>query len=233
MTDQIDLNKFSSFLDTVTKSLSCGKKCQQNQTAETLKDKYMTAESDLVLAEPHYQVAKKNYYTYVVGESGYDEIIEEELILKADVIVKEFKEMYKSDINKIHSELDTYDGILINFRNIADLYETYKKENILLFKQLKEDTNDVLTNDRKTYYEDQEIDNLEFYYFYILIVIYVICVILFAAFSLVYPSQTSIIKRVVLILLFILLPFISTPILGKFIQLIYWLFSLLPKNVYK
>ena len=233
MNNQNDLNKFSSFLDAATKSLSCDKTCQQNKKAKNLKHDLLTAESDLILSEPQYQLAKKNYYTYVVGESGYDEIIEQELNLKADLIVRQFKEMYSSEINKIHTELDTYNGILINFRNIVDLYENYKKENIRLFKQLKEDSNDVLTNDRKTYYEDQVIDDLIFFYYYIFLVIYVITVIMFASFSLLYSSQTSLAKRIALIVLFVLLPFISTPILGKFIQLIYWLFGLLPKNVYK
>jgi hypothetical protein len=123
--------------------------------------------------------------------------------------------------------------LLINFRNVFDLYKKYKTENVSLFKELKNETNDVLTNNRKTYYEDEENENLNKYYYYILLFIYIIVVFCFILFSLIYPSQTSFKARVLLILVFISLPFISPWILGKIIYIVYWLFGLLPKNVYK
>ena len=54
---------------------------------------------------------------------------------------------------------------------------------IELFKQLKEETNDLLTNDRKTYYQDQGIDNLKFYYHYFLLFIYVIVVLIYVVYN--------------------------------------------------
>jgi hypothetical protein len=115
----------------------------------------------------------------------------------------------------------------------VDLYTNYKKENVLLFKKLKDESNDVLTNERKTYYEDQQNDVLNVYYYYFLIVLYYIVVICFFIFSLIYPSSIDWKIRVFLGLLFVILPFISTFIFGKIIQIVYWLYSLLPKNVYK
>lgn len=233
MTNNFDLNKFNSFLNSAAETIACGPKCQQLKKAEQLKDNYLQAESNLTLAEPQFQIAKQNYYTYVSGQAGYNEMMEEEYSQKADMIVEKFKENYGEEITKIKSELATYNGLVINFRNVVDLYKNYKKENILLFKKLKDETNDVLTNERKTFYEDQQIDSLNKYYVYILWTIYVITVICFAIFSLVYPSQTSLLIRIFTLLIFIILPFISTWILGKIIQIIYWLYSLLPKNVYK
>ena len=122
--------------------------------------------------------------------------------------------------------------MLINFKNVAELYLNYKKENVQLVKDLKNETNDVLTNERKTYYEDQKIDGLKGFYYYILLGIYIICLIGFIIFSLMYPSQSSFIKKIVSIIGFIALPFLSTWILEKFIYLIYTLYELLPKNVY-
>lgn len=232
MTNQFDLNKFNSFLNSAAEAISCDSECQSNKAAEELKNKYLTAKTNLNLAEPQFQLARKNFYTYVDGQSGYNEMIEEELTKKANLFVDKFKENYKLEENKIHSQLETYDGLLINFRNIVDLYKQYKIENIKLFKQLKEDTNDILTNERKTYYEDQNNDYLNFYY-YILLVIYCIAVICFCVFSLIYPSTINWKIRAFIALVFVALPFISTWILGKIIQLIYWLFDLLPKNVYR
>lgn len=233
MTNQFDLNKFNSFLDSAAQAISCDSECQRNKRQQELKDKYLTAKTNLTLAEPEFQMAKQNYYTYVSGQSGYNEMIEKELHKKADLFVEKFKENYDLEKNKIKTQLESYHGLLINFRNIVDLYKQYKKENIKLFKQIKEESNDVLTNERKTYYEDQENDYLNLYYYYFLLVIYCIIFICFCIFSVVYPSSVDLKIRVFLGLVFVILPFISTWLLGMIIKLVYWLFDLLPKNVYK
>jgi ABC-type transport system involved in cytochrome bd biosynthesis fused ATPase/permease subunit len=112
------------------------------------------------------------------------------------------------------------------------LFKKDKKENIELYQELKDESNDILTNERKTYYEDQNIDSLKTYYYYFLLVIYIICVICFGVFSLIYPSQTDWKIRLFALIAFIALPFFSTWILGKIIYFIYEAYNLLPKNVY-
>lgn len=233
MTNNFDLNKFNSFLNAASETISCGPDCQQQKKTDELKNKYLTAESNLALAEPLYQIAKQNYYTFISGQSGYDDMMESEYIEKAELIGEKFKESYNEEIAKIKTHLDTYNGLLINFRNVVDLHKQYEKENIQLFKRLKNDANDILTNERKSYYEDQQIETLNSYYRYILWIIYIIAVICFAIFSLIYPSQSSLSFRLFLLVIFIVLPFVSTWILGSTIKLIYWLFGFLPKNVYK
>lgn len=233
MTNNFDLNKFNSFLNSAAETIACGPKCQKQKKADQLKDNYLKAESNLTLAEPQFQIAKQNYYTYVSGQAGYNDMIEHEYTQKADVIAQTFKENFDEEIAKIKSELTTYNGLVINFRNVEDLYKNYKNENVLLFKKLKDESNDVLTNERKTYYEDQQNDVLNLYYYYFLVVLYCIVVISFLIFPLIYPSSVDWKIRVFLGLVFIILPFISTLIFGKIIQLVYWLYSLLPKNVYK
>ena len=232
-TDTTKINNFNSFLDKATKSIFCDSKCQQKKTAEDFKNKYLNSETNLVLAKPQYNLAKKNYYTFISGENGYNEMIENELNTEADNIITKFKQSLNEEIDKIKMQLETYNGILINFNNVEELNYKYKKENILLFNRLKKESNDIFTNDRKTYYEDQEIDLLKNYYSYILIVIYIIVVICFGVFSQIFPSQTTWKIKLGIFIFFIILPFISTLIFGKIIQLLYWIHSLLPKNVYK
>ena len=232
MTNQFDLNKLNSFIESANNIISCDSECQRNKTIQELKNKLETAESNLTLAAPEFEIAKRNYYTYISGQSGYMELIEKELEEKADVFVKLFKDSYETEISKIKTQLDTYNGLLINFRNIVDLYKQYKKENKDLFEELKEETNDILTNDRKTYYENQQIDGLNSTYYYILCVIYYLIVGCFFVFSLIYPSTFNWKVRLFILVIFFILPFISTILLGKIIQLIYWLFGILPKNVY-
>lgn len=232
MSGQFNFNNFNSFLKAASQQIACGTECQQQKQAAQLKTNYLNAQSNLHLAKPQYDIAKKEYYTYVDGQSGYNQMMEQEYTNKSEKISNTFKKKYNDEINKIKSLLKTYKGLWVNLNNIVDLYEQYKSENLYLFKKLKIDSNNILTNERKTYYEDQNIDNLNTFYYYILLVIYVIVVICFIFFSVIYSSQTSWIIRGVYILLFIALPFISTFVLGRLIQLLYWVFGLLPKNVY-
>jgi len=232
MTNNFDLNRFNSFLTSAAKTIACGPECQRNKTAQQLKGKYLAAETNLYLAEPQYEIAKKDYYTFISGITGYDDLTKSENKEKANRLADNIKGKFTDEINKIKSQLDTYNSIFINFSNISDLYKQYKIENEKLFKNFKKQSNDVLTNERKTYYQDQEIGVLNNYYTYILWVIYIIIVICYILFSLIYPTTYTLIKRILILILFIILPFISTWLLGKFIKFIYWLFDLLPKNVY-
>jgi hypothetical protein len=233
MTNNFDLNKLNSFLDKATQAISCDSDCQKKQVQQQLKDKYLNAQSNISLAEPEFELAKRNYYTYVLGQNGYAEMIEDEFKEKANAIVQTLKDNYQTEVEKIKTQLETYDGLLINLQNVEELEKKYKRENKQLYKRLKENTNDILTNERKTYYEDQQNEALDSYYYYIFWTIYIIVVICLIIFTIVQPRQSSWKSKLFLVLIFVVLPFISTWVLGKIIFIAYWLFGLLPKNVYK
>ena len=78
---------------------------------------------------------------------------------------------------------------------------------IYILKQLKDETNDILTNDRKTYYQDQGIDNLNLYYHYFFLLIYIIVVLCYLVYNFMYTSQLSVLVRGIIFVLMILLPF--------------------------
>ena len=227
--NQFDVNTLNSLIDTANNVLACDTECQNSQS---LKTTYLNAKNNLALAEPEYQVAKKNYYVYVDGQSGYNQRMENELNQQASKFVTNFQSSYNKELEKIRVQIMSYDGLLINFRNIVDLYKQYKRENVKLFKDLKENTNDILTNDRKTFYEDQQIDTLNVYYYYFILIIYIAVVICLLVFSLRYHTNYSLKSRGIIFVFFVILPFISTFLLGKIIQFVYFLYSLLPKNVY-
>jgi hypothetical protein len=232
MANQFNLNKFNALMSQASDAILCNSECRQKREAEKLKQNYENAQTNLASASSQVQVAQKNYVTFTQGDIGYNNLIEQQLQEKAQVIVDKFNENFNEEAIKINSQITTYDGLLINFKNVFDLFRKYKRENIKLYKELKEESNDVLTNERKTYYQDQNIDSLKFYYYYFLLSIYVIVVICFAAFSLIYPSQTSWKSKLALLVVFIALPFFSTIILGRIIYLLYTVYDMLPKNVY-
>jgi len=232
MSNQIDMNKFNTLISQASDAVLCNSECRKQRETDKLKQNYLNSQTNLASAPNQVQVAQKNYVTFTEGPSGYNDLLDNQLQEKAQEIVNKFTEYFESDSKEITTQIDTYEGLLINFKNVAELYLNYKKENVQLIKDLKNETNDVLTNERKTYYEDQKIDGLKGFYYYILLGIYIICLIGFIIFSLMYPSQSSWIIKLATFIGFIVLPFFSTWILEKFIYLIYTLYELLPKNVY-
>lgn len=228
-----NLDKFNSMIDEATEAIMCDSSCQKNKQADQLEQKYLDAQTNLARAPDNVYTTRKNYVLYNDGQEVYDELIDSELTKKAKLITKFYEDNFNDEANNVLSSIKTYDGLLVNVKNVFDLFLKYKKENVELTKKIKEETNDILTNERKTYYQDQGIDNLKFYYFYFLVTIYVICVLAFGIFNFIYPSQMSFIKRMVIFILFIILPFLSTWILAKIVMIIYSIYGLLPKNVHK
>jgi hypothetical protein len=232
MSNQFDMNKFNTLISQASDAVLCNSECRKQRETDKLKQNYLNSQTNLASASNQVQVAEKNYVTFTQGASGYNDLLDSQLQEKAQEIANKFTEYFDNDSKEITTQIDTYEGLLLNFKNVAELYLKYKTENVQLIKDLKDETNDVLTNERKTYYEDQKIDGLKGFYYYILLGIYIICLIGFIIFSLIYPSQTSFIGKLVSIICFILLPFFSTWILDKIIYLIYTVYDMLPKNVY-
>ena len=230
--NQIDMNKFNTLISQASDAVLCNSECRKQRETDKLKQNYLNSQTNLASASNQVQVAQKNYVTFTKGASGYNDLQEKQLQEKAQEIIDKFTEHFDNDSEEITTQIDTYEGLLINFKNVAELYLKYKTENVQLIKDLKDETNDVLTNERKTYYEDQKIDGLKSFYYYILLGIYIIFLIGFIYFSLMYPSQTSFRVKLVPIVGFIMLPFFSTWILGKIIAIIYTAYEMLPKNVY-
>jgi len=230
--NQIDMNKFNTLISQASDAVMCNSDCRKQRETDKLKQNYLNSQTNLASGPNQLQVAEKNYVTFTKGASGYNDLLDERLQEKAQEIADKFTDFFNDDSEKIKTQIDTYEGLLINFKNVAELYLKYKKENEQLVKDLKDETNDVLTNERKTYYEDQKIDGLKGFYFYILLGIYIICLIGFIIFSIMYPSQTTWKVKLASFIGFILLPFLSTWILGNIIYLIYAVYDMLPKNVY-
>jgi len=232
-TNSSALNKFNDLIEQASQALSCDAECMKLKEINKLKQNYINAQINLASAPAKVELAEKNFVVYTKGKVVYDELMDIKLYNKAQQIADKFTEIFDKEVAAADKQINNYAALLVNYKNVVDLYLKYRKENIMLFKKLKEQTNDVLTNERKTYYEDQQIDNLKFYYFYFLLTLYIICVICFAVFSLIYPSQMNWKVRLALLLLLLILPLISTRILGLIIYLFIQLYSLLPKNVYK
>ena len=231
MTNNIDVNKFNEFLDNANNVLSCDSKCQERKKKIELKKKYLEARTNLLTAPIQVETSYKNYLTYSKGDTAYNEYRENELQQKAETIVATFKTNFSDGIAKAKESYDTYGGLLLNFSHVVELYKKLVKENRMLELALKNKTSDVLTNDRKTYYEDQSIDSLRFYHTIILI-IYLIFLIGFAVSIFVFPSASSKGSLIATLVFFIIYPFICVRIFKFLYYIKDTIMGVLPKDVY-
>jgi hypothetical protein len=232
MTNQFNFNNFNAFLSQAADTIACGSECQQQRTAEQLKQNYLNSQTNLDSAPSQVQVAQQKYITFTQGQQAYNNLNSQQLEQQAQVQSTNFQNNFNKEADAIQLSIETYSGLYINLQNVYDLFINYKNENEELYKSLKDETSDTLTNARKTYYEDEGIDNLKFWYYYVLLTIYIIFALSFGVLSFIYPSQINWKYRLAIFIGLVALPFISTYLLGLLLSILTYIYGLMPKNVH-
>jgi hypothetical protein len=232
MTNNIDINQFNDFLNKANEALSCDASCQENKKSNNLRRKYLESKTNLLTAPEQVEVSFKNYLTYTKGDDAYNEYHDKELETKAHTVVSQFRDNFHEGIQKTAKLYDTYSGLLLNFNHVSDLYIKLVQENTKLELEVKNKYSDVLTNDRKTYYEDQSIDNLRFYH-KIFMGLYIIILIVFVVSIFMFPSSLSKGVLFAIVLIFIIYPFVCNKIFLFLFDIYNSILGVLPKNVYK
>jgi hypothetical protein len=212
-TNQFDFNKFNTLVNQASDSILGNTEYQTQRQSEKLKQTYLNTQINANNIETEEQLAEKKYIIFTQGEDAYNTLLEKRLQAKSKLIVDKFSNVFYEEINKIKTQLQTYNGILVNVKNIIDLLTSYKKENRELLKELKEDTNDVLTNERKTFYEDQYIGSLKGWIYYVLLIVYIACILYFM-----FISQTWM-KKIIVLIIFAILPLLLNVCKNLFIFL--------------
>ena len=226
---QISQQKINELLEKSSQAMMCGPSCQKIKVTEELKQKYLDAETNMQTAPIKLEQSKKNYYIYTEGRPYYNNMKEEELKAKADKVSELIEENFNNEVSSSNT-MNTYlNTALINSENTKELLKEYLEKNQVLKLKLRERHGDILTNDRKTYYETDALNTLNlwhrffWYIYYILVIILILALILFT-------SNLTIIKKIIIAVLFVFYPYYIT-----YIYL--WLNSVyisirIPKNVY-
>jgi hypothetical protein len=211
--------------------LTCDEACQDDKTAYSLYQKYLDASTNVKSAPTQLNTATQDYITYMKGSSGYQDYQEQQLETAANAAADTYSNKFNDEVNKITSEIKTYDNLFLNYANVVDLNERYVKDVAIIRNKLKSKSSDILTNDRKTYYEDQENDNLE-YYSYILSIFYLILLVIYVILFFTHSSSVGWVIRLVIFIALVIYYYIGTFLLGKLLALIDKIIRVFPKNVY-
>jgi len=223
-----ELNKL---LDSANNIINCGPECQKTKILDDLYNKYINSENNLKTAPSVYENSRKNYYVYKEGSSYYNDLLEKELNNKVDNIALNLDGEFNKQINNSKSLNKLYENSVLNSEANFEYYNSLLKENAELLKNLKEQKNNILVNDRKTYYEDDEYENLKRNYNYFKIIYYIL-VFIFLLISLFLKTNISKVKLIILFILLLFGPFILNILIYLIKKIYYYIKIRTPVNVY-
>jgi hypothetical protein len=210
--------------------LMCGPACQKEKNISNLQENYVKAQTNLKTAPQQLEQAKQNYYKALEGQAGYNKMVLDKVTEDAKKVTTSLKTKFDATSKEVENLISVYNTLKSNFNNVNDLSQEYKLENAKMAKTLKKIRGDIITNDRKTYYEQQSIDGLSWWYnwfriIYIVLVIGFIIVLLFKSYWWLY--------KIFIILVVLFYPVYIAPLVIYILKCIQNLGALiLPKDVY-
>jgi hypothetical protein len=211
--------------------LACGTDCQRAKKEQELLRNYQTAQMGLFNGTDNLESTSKNYYTFAKGDSGYNDFNKGKLSDVANQIAAKYSTMFNEIVNNSQVLNNVYQSDFINVNHAKELHQSLVQKNKDLDSRLKDILNDISTSDRKTYYEDQELDDLHWWY-KIYLAIYIILLITFVISSFFVPTEMTKYKRVAVVVFLALYIFLAKYAAIGLIKLWVYIGSFFPKNVY-
>lgn len=219
--------QINAILEQSYNSLICGPSCQRQKITKELEQKYLDAQTNLKTAPEQLNQSEKNYYIYTQGETAYNAKKEEELKANAEKIGQKLTKLFNDELTNAVTMNSYLTESNDNSEYVIELLNMYLKENAYLLSQLKESQSDIVTNDRKTYYETDATDKLGLWYILFWRAFYFLYIILF--FTLISTKKFGALFASVLLVFY---PYyinqLSKWVYGEWMGLI----NKLPSNVY-
>lgn len=231
MNDDQTQEVLTSFLKQTAEIMTCGPECQNTKKTNDALRKYQQAQMALFDGPMTLEDTSKTYHTVSKGEEYAQKFSEEKLRDVANKVGDTYLEVFDELANASHSLSDLYQANLINYRNSQVLASYYTDETEEVGDLLSETQNEASTSDRKTYYENQEIETLRLWYrwyYYI----YIIIVITFALSMFLVKSEVPFRRQVYILIIMVLWFFFGDKAIFWVINLIKKILGYIPKNVY-
>lgn len=219
-------------IDNVQDNIACGKGTQcyfQKHSAE-LESLFKEKQINKSTATKQLDTARKNYYVFTDGESGFRKEENDRLSLIADKIINTLTESHQDTVDAINTSIGKYDYAgKYQTQLISKLNRLFKDDDALK-KKISDEISGLKTADRKVYYENNEIKTVELWVKVLTVLYWLIFAIYLGLFIIRSLWKDKIYIAILIVL--ILWPFISDWITGKIIFVIQKIIGLFPKNVY-
>lgn len=213
-------NKLNSILAAIDEQVKCGPVCQKMQRDENLKRSYETALTNYKEAPYRIKEAEKKYYEATKGTAFYNEMLKERYSSEIKAIAISSIQDHKKNINEIKNDISDYESEIIYSSKLRNLMNNVMAENELLRENINDYKSEINTNDRKTFYEDQQIQNLSRWRSIIIVLFWIIFAVLCINILLLKQKYKDIYAWIKLLLV-ALTPFYIIPLIQKLILKIY------------
>lgn len=226
---------FNRLMEHAKKRINCDSTCQREKKIKHLKHKYLESKEWEQTAPEKTRSSFEKYYVYAFGRVPYEEVMEKKLSHQADHKIKLFMEEFEKEVEGVEGDIVQLASSFEIIKNLVEYRDKLKEENNYLKKRTTETKADIITNDRKSYYEDQGIQQLDFYY---MIISYFYYAILFGFLVSIFlvDKQTPIMQKkqkFVVFLLFFVYPYIIMHIVKYIYGNIKKIHNYLPGNAYR
>jgi hypothetical protein len=168
---------------------------------------------------------------FVDGSSGNtSKKTEEELKEIAESIGKKLTTEFNQEIQIAKAMNSLLKTIATNSEYTSDLLKQYIQRNKFLENDITNSHSDILTNDRKTYYEKNALQSLFYWRIGLMGFYYFLCIVLLLGFLSTLAISTF--KKIILFILFVFYPFYIQYITYYIYDVWNHIKLLMPKNVY-
>ncbi len=175
-----------------------GTQCAVNKENERLEQKYLNAQANFDSAPIQLEDAKRAYQAATLGIAESNDVLENDYTLEATSNMEQLDDEFQKNLEFAREINETLESSVNNEAHTDELIKKYNQENSYLRNKLKKYISDVVTSDRKTYYEDDQYIGIQ-KWTKLWNIIYYILVLLFAIMILMQKScYTFIIKLLIM-----------------------------------
>lgn len=223
--DDLDYNEddgnddiFTQYISNIT---SCDARCrEENRRNEILRMTYENAKQNVVTAPSKRNVAEKNYYTSVYGQGEYNELLEERYKNEIKQTTNNERNNFNLKKERLLLILENYDKNIALNSKLNELVEITLMDNNQLIEKIEKITSTINTNERKTYYNDQQLINMKKWKVYTMRALFLLYAILFI--SIIVSKKNNLNYKIfVKFILLLLIPLLLIPILTRIILTFY------------
>jgi len=208
-------DQINKIFQEISQANACGPDCQRDNNIKDLEKQYKSAQDNIKTAPKKLYDAEKQYYVASEGTAGYNEMVYTRAIDTADKIGNELFKKFNELVNSGIELMNSFSNVNKNYQNLSELYDKLSSENKKLYDKIQNKESDIVTNDRKTFYENQKYDSSHKWHYRFLWAFY----ILLATYTIVYimaewknPNVRGFRTHMFIIFLLMLYPYLSTMI---------------------
>lgn len=211
-------NVYNQYISSIT---TCDARCQsQNRINNKLKRIYLDAKLNAKTAPEKKDNAFEKYFVSTYGKAEYNEVLNNKYEREIKQLTDDEKIKYDIKKEKILLTLENFDKNIALNSKLNELIEINLIENNELIQKIDSINSTINTNERKTYYNSQQLNNLTTWKKYTMRYLLLLYVLLFAAIIII--NRTALNYKVIIkFLILLLIPLLFIPIVTRIILTFY------------